>query len=185
MLRSIALLVCLLLAGCASFSTVDARQVAIGNSTVLQLLAPTEELSERVLTQLVTFRYGTHQDSLLITIEFVDKDLTAVAITPHGIPVFELTYTQAGLLNVEKYIELEAVDPRFIVADLQLSLWPLSMLNAAIDNGEVHENIAANGEKKRWVSLQDEVILDIDYQSDSLVFTHHQRGYQITVKNIE
>ena len=67
------------------------------------------------------------------------RDLTAVAITPHGIPVFELTYTQAGLLNVEKYIELEAVDPRFIVADLQLSLWPLSMLNAAIDNGEVHE----------------------------------------------
>ena len=47
------------------------------------------------------------------------------------------------------------------------------------------KNIAANGEKKRWVSLQDEVILDIDYQSDSLVFTHHQRGYQITVKNIE
>jgi hypothetical protein len=171
-----------MLSGCSSNLNVGVNQVDIAEGVTLKLTAPQGALVNQSKNQLLTISYQGSENQLLTQLELTEQGLNLVAVSPQGLPLFELVFVEGEVLQQKKYVEFDMLPLPYIISDIQLVYWPLLALNAALTDAVITEN--ENG-KERIIKSDDNVIISIIKGSNSISYKHFQRGYQLTILPME
>jgi len=181
------LVLVLMLCGCSTNSNVgvnlsNANQVQIAEGVTLQLTAPPGALVNQSKNQLLTISYQGSENQLLTQLELTEKGLNLVAVSPQGLPLFELVFVEGQALQQKKYVEFDMLPLPYIISDIQLVYWPLVAINSALTDAVITEH--KNG-KERIIKSDGNVIISIVKGSESISYKHFQRGYQLTILPME
>jgi len=160
----------------------NANQVDIAEGVTLQLTAPQVSLVNQSKTQLLTISYQGSENQLLTQLELTKPGLNLVAVSPQGLPLFELVFVEGEALQQKKYVEFDMLPLPYIISDIQLVYWPLITLNSALTGAVITEH---NNGKERIITSAGNVIISIDKGPESIRYQHFQRGYQLTILPME
>lgn len=172
----------LLSSGCAS---TPVGRVNVARGVSFGLLSPASFGSSVALDQVVTFRSGEGSRSMHCALEIEPHELRLVGLTPFETPAFRIALGADGLV-VENFVaESLPTDPRIILADLQLALWPVLPTR---ERFEVRETTAF-GVWTRELLHNDQVFVRVRRPSGApwsspLEFEHLERGYALTVETL-
>lgn len=176
------LLSLLVITGCLSSYHSNHNSVAIANNTQFELIPTIPFDNGLVLTQSATITYNDESHDLIFKTEILQNKLTMVGLTPTGTRIFTISMQQ-GAVNAQGFSSLvENIKPEYILADLQLSLWPLQEITAATRGA----TILQPNQLSRQVTRQAETLITITYSEPTayqgtIEFTHLERGYSLVL----
>ena len=172
----------MLLSACGSLSQLDVNHVEIAKGVNLKLTAlknlPPHQSKQQLLT--ITHHGETHQ--LITQLEFTAHGLTLVAISPQGLPLFEVVFIEGEPLQQKHYIAFEMLPLAFIIADIQMVYWPVDQLNASLTGAKI---ITSLDQSNRKLALNGETIINIIKNGNDISYHHLQRNYQLTITDSE
>ena len=176
------ILILLLLSGCLSKYQNSIEHVSVAD-TVNYTLLPTIPFSNGLtLTQSATVTYQDESHDLIFHTEITNRQLTMVGLSPTGTRLFTIMM-QEGTVNAEGFSSMiDAIKPEYLLADLQLSLWPQEQINQNLSGANVEE---VDSLTRSLVQNNDTIII-IRYSEEErfkgdIQFTHHQRGYNLSL----
>ena len=169
----------MLVSACSSLTS-SQHPVVLSPGVALKLTAPPQVLIGQTISQLLEIDYQGEQHSLLAQVQFQPNGLNLVATSVQGLPVFELTYIDGQGINAQRYVPVADFDFQYIVADIQLALWPQVSLAQSLIQGEIHMasdgfDLHANGNVSVRVQKMDSIT----------VIQHLTRHYQLTITTLE
>lgn len=168
--------------GCAS---TPAGRVDVARGVSFELLSPATFGSSVALDQVVTFRSREGSRSMHCALEIEPHELRLVGLTPFETPAFRITLGADGLVVEHLAGESLPTDPRIILADLQLALWPDLPTHERFEVREATEF----GTWTRELLHNDGVFVRVRRPSGApwsspLEFEHIERGYALTVETL-
>jgi hypothetical protein len=117
---------CALLSSCAVLNKFyDSKQA------VLMPMAPPEGPSRRVVQQ-ITAQWPDRKETLLCVLELDKQHIAMAGLTNDGVSLFNLTYDGKTIVSDKSPFLPDSVSPEFIIADLQLVYWPLTVLQKSL-----------------------------------------------------
>lgn len=181
-------------AACADLT----RGISIARDATFDLLPPASFGRSLALEQVVEARYRdpTREQTVVLhcALEIEPQGLHLVGLTPFGTCAFVVTLDAAGLAIENRVGENLPADPRQVLADLQLALWPTLPTIAglivseepAADGGRVRELRRATASEPLLAAVP---VVRIRYGpglpwESKLVFEHLERGYTLTVETV-
>ncbi len=183
---SAVLLTALLLTGCISMP--QSHLVTMAPGVTLQLTAPPEALQMQAKTQLIEAEFNGETQSLLAQVEFTESQIKLVAMTPSGIPLFDVLWSVNDEAVINQYVPVPGLDISYVIADLQWVNWPLAQLQSAT-NGSFREKFSNNeGQTStdwtRTLTQDGQVILTVEKFDNRYILKHLLRDYQITITEL-
>ena len=177
-LRVFAVSALVFLSGCVS--RISQNQLQLADAVSYQLQGVPSDWQARSMTQLLTLTRGDETNSLLTQLEIADGELRLVALTPEGMSLFSLVYLRTGEIQVEKYLPLGELYPEYVIADLQLSLWPIELVNQGL-KGATLLAVATGRELKQG----DTKLVTLSQTDKVTTLINHVRDYSIIIQTIE
>ena len=183
---SAVLFTALLLTGCISMS--QSHLVTMAPGVTLQLTAPPAALQMQAKTQLIEAEFDGEIQSLLAQVEFTETQIKLVAMTPSGIPLFDVLWSVTEDTVINQYVPVPGLDISYVIADLQWVNWPLAQLQSAT-NGSFREKFSNNeGQTStdwtRTLTQDGQVILTVEKFDNRYILKHLLRDYQITITEL-
>jgi len=181
------LIASLLLTGCISLP--QSHLVTMAPNVTLQLTAPPKALQMQAKTQLIEAQFNGETQSLLAQVEFTESQIKLVAMTPSGIPLFDVLWSVNEDAVINQYVPVPGLDISYVIADLQWVNWPLEQLQSAT-NGTLTEMTKTLTEKSntadwtRTLTQDKQVILTIEKFDNRYILKHLLRDYQITITEL-
>ncbi|NQZ51300.1 MAG: DUF3261 domain-containing protein [Moritella sp.] len=180
---SAVLLTALLLTGCISMP--QSHLVTMAPGVTLQLTAPPAALQMQTKTQLIEAQFDGKTQSLLAQVEFTETEIKLVAMTPSGIPLFDVLWSVTDEAVIHQYVPVPGLDISYVIADLQWVNWPLAQLQSAT-NGSFKEAFSnSTGQTAtdwtRTLTQNGQVILTVEKFDNRYILKHLLRDYQITI----
>lgn len=184
----------LLSAACAQLSSTPAVPVAEGLR--FRLLPPAVFGQRVLLTQLVTMQVNGTDRDLLVYTRITGDVLTVVGSLPNGgVRLFSLVFDGTALQVDDGEQIFSGMDPALLLADMQLALWPLPSVAAALsardgcfENGECQ--LTESGDRlQRNLSRHGDDVISIQYggvphQDFQTQYQHHQRNYRVRIETL-
>jgi len=108
-----------------------------------------------------------------------------VGLTPTGTRLFTIIMHN-GIIQADGLSALvEKIQPQYLLADLQISLWPEDSIKAAIS---APDQLVANA-FQRQIVVDDKAVITIKYDTQpyyqgNIDYHHHQRNYHISISPI-
>jgi len=176
-----------LLTGCISLP--QSHLVTMAPNLTLQLTAPPKALQMQAKTQLIEAQFNGETQSLLAQVEFTESQIKLVAMTPSGIPLFDVLWSVNEDAVINQYVPVPGLDISYVIADLQWVNWPLEQLQSAT-NGTLTEMTKTLTEKSntadwtRTLTQDKQVILTIEKFDNRYILKHLLRDYQITITEL-
>ncbi len=183
------------LTGCIT-QQVDTNGVQIAKGIDIKLMSPQSFAKSISLTQLAQFTVGEEKHELLFQTEITQDKIVIVGLMPSGTRLFSLVYDGVNIES-EGYSQLiEKIKPKYLLADMQMSLWPIKKLRAHLNATSscfisdicfIEES--ADGLIRKLTNQGNEII-SIEYQNKvsyqgKLKFVHNFRGYQIELTTLD
>jgi hypothetical protein len=111
-----------------------------------------------------TFVQGKARRStkMLVVLEADASSLRIIGLTPAGIPLFTFSKTAGGAMQTTVQGGMGSIDPARILADLQLCLWPLAILEAEMPP----EFSVRQTTNTRQLERAGIVLIDVSYHGD-------------------
>lgn len=181
-IKLVAALLLLFLIGCTHSSISTQINVDIAPQAQFSLTLPSKALWNTELSQQMEIRYGDNVHQLILLTAFNAESIGIVALTPAGIPLFELSFNENKQINVVKHLPIDGLSPEYVLADLQLVYWPLQQLNNQLSEGT---SLVENVEGQRVVMQNSQPIIRIEKNGNIISYQHLVRNYQFTVTNLE
>lgn len=182
--------VCLtwLLTSCAITS--DSKSVFLAENLALMLTAPPAEKIATVDSHLVEITSKGKMHQFIAQVEYHANEIAMAAISPSGLPLFDFTWFSDKASDVNQYVPLPSIDIRFIIADVQLCNWPLSILRTAVfgSNVSIKQQLAVDRKNVIWqrtIMQNNQVIIKINKFENGYELENLIRGYQIRLTNLE
>jgi hypothetical protein len=160
-------------------------RVSVAEGATFELQPPASFGRSVALEQVVHFRGADVERSLHCLLEIEPGELRLVGLTAFDTPAFRVVLRE-GELDVEDLAGgALPVDPRRILADLQLALWPQVQF---LDGLEVRER-TEGGESVRELLRGGRTIVSVrrsagEPWSKPLEYRHFERGYVLTVETL-
>ncbi|WP_448549450.1 DUF3261 domain-containing protein [Thalassotalea fusca] len=174
----------LLVSGCATLKEQSVSTVDIATNVRLKLTLPPESLVGQNLSQLMTISYGQTSHQMLVQVAFEQNRLIMVAVSVQGVPLFELEMDALGKVALRSYISLPDLNPMYVLADIQLTHWPIDALTSQLLGGSVRAT-ADERQQMRELVVNDEVVVRIHKDQKSTQFEHLERHYQLQLTDME
>ncbi|NRA53005.1 MAG: DUF3261 domain-containing protein [Gammaproteobacteria bacterium] len=171
-------LLLLILAGCTTTGSMIWQQVSIAQGVSLSLTPPPQALVGKSFNQILTIKTPSRQDVLVSQLAFTKNGLVLVAMTVQGIPVFQLEYQYQQPLKTKSYVLLPGFDPIYILADIQLTHWPVDTLMANLDGATLKFEPKTG---RRQIMVANEAVINIEASANTYQLNHLQRDYQLTI----
>ncbi|GIC81078.1 DUF3261 domain-containing protein [Moritella sp. F3] len=183
---SMLVLTMLVLTGCISMP--QSHLVTMAPNVTLQLTAPPKALQMQGKTQLIEAEFDGDTQSLLAQVEFTETQIKLVAMTPSGIPLFDVLWSVEDDAVINQYVPVPGLDISYVIADLQWVNWPFSQLQLAT-NGTFtqafnHHVGQGRADWTRTLSQDGQVILTVDKFDNRYILKHLLRDYQITITEL-
>ncbi|GIC76892.1 hypothetical protein FMO001_16190 [Moritella sp. F1] len=162
--------------------------VTMAPNVTLQLTAPPKALQMQGKTQLIEAEFDGDTQSLLAQVEFTETQIKLVAMTPSGIPLFDVLWSVEDDAVINQYVPVPGLDISYVIADLQWVNWPFSQLQLAT-NGTFtqafnHHVGQGRADWTRTLSQDGQVILTVDKFDNRYILKHLLRDYQITITEL-
>ncbi len=164
-----------------------ARDVPVATDATFDLLPPSALGRSVALEQTVEARTERRSDSMDCVLEVDPEELRLVGLMPFGAVAFAVVLDASGVhVDVPSGGRLPA-DPRRILADIQLSLWPALTTLEGLD---VIERSAPGCHHERVLMRGDREIVRIRYSSRGLPwegpieFEHVEGGYTLIITTV-
>jgi hypothetical protein len=170
----------LLLSGCISMP--KSHLVTMAPGVTLQLTAPPVALQMQSQTQLLEATFNGKTESLLAQVEYTATEIKLVAMTPSGIPLFEVLWSVDAPAVIQQYVPVPNLDISYVIADLQWVSWPLSQLQDATTGTLTQLDSGSNW--TRTLVQGEQVILTVEKFDNRYVLKHLLRDYQITITEL-
>lgn len=172
----------LLLTGCLSKYQNTIEHVSVADNVNYTLLPTIPFSNGLTLTQSATVTYQDESHDLIFHTEITNRQLTMVGLSPTGTRLFTIVM-QEGSVNAEGFSSLlDSIKAEYLLADLQLSLWPQDQLNQNLSGAVVKEPRPLT---RNVVQANNTIITvhysEAEYYKGDIQFTHHQRGYNLSL----
>ncbi|WP_293227403.1 DUF3261 domain-containing protein [Moritella sp.] len=183
---SAVLLTALLLTGCISMP--QSHLVTMAPGVTLQLTAPPEALQMQAKTQLIEAEFDGEIQSLLAQVEFTETQIKLVAMTPSGIPLFDVLWSATDEAVIHQYVPVPGLDISYVIADLQWVNWPFAQLQSATNGSFKEEFRHSTGQTAtdwtRTLTQDGQVVLTVEKFDNRYILKHLLRDYQITITEL-
>lgn len=123
----------------------------------------------RHILQLVTATWPGGSDSLLCALELNAERIAMAGTSKDGLSLFNLSYDGENLALDKNPLLPDAIDPRAIVADMQLIYYPVAQLQDRLPPGWYLQS----GANRRELFQGAEKIAEIVYRSDEADWPRH------------
>ena len=201
--------IAVLLSACSSYSkrstnklSTDKLSVQISEHHAFKLLSPKSLNKQLSLTQLVEIRFNNQNHELMMQIEISVDKIVVVGLSAEGARLFSLIYDGNSIINDGYSDIIKSLKAEYLLADLQLSLWPFDSVNAQFQRTNQCEKVVKSNNTStcevresddhlnRQVLVNNEVLVNIDYQNEThykgaLTIVNKQRGYQLTITSLQ
>ena len=172
----------LFLTGCLSKYQNTIEHVSVADNVNYTLLPTIPFSNGLTLTQSATVTYQDESHDLIFHTEITNRQLTMVGLSPTGTRLFTIVM-QEGSVNAEGFSSLlDSIKAEYLLADLQLSLWPQDQLNQNLSGAVVKEPRPLT---RNVVQANNTIITvhysEAEYYKGDIQFTHHQRGYNLSL----
>jgi len=174
----------LLVSSCATLKEQAVSTVDIASNVSLKLTLPPESLVGRNLSQLMTISYGQTSHQMLVQVAFEQDKLIMVAVSVQGVPLFELEMDALGQVALQSYISLPDFNPMYVLADIQLTHWPVDVLMPQLRGGLIRDT-ANEQQQLRELVVNNEVVVRIHKRQQSTQFEHLERDYRLQLTDME
>ena len=187
----IAFVIVLFVCGCAH-KTLETNSVDIAKGVSLPLLNPATFGESVSLLQSAEIEFANEKHQLLFQVEITTERIIVVGLTPTGTRVFTASFDGTKFESDGVSQLVDAIDPRYLIADLQFSIWPQHILEQ-----HFHRNLKCfkknecridfnRHQKTRSLYFNDDLYVVVKYQSSNdyqskLEFRHLLRGYQLLI----
>lgn len=164
-----------------------ARDVPIATGATFDLLPPSALGRSVALEQTVEARTEGRSDSMDCVLEVDPEELRLVGLMPFGAVAFTVLLDASGVHVDIPFGGRLPADPRRILADIQLSLWPAITTLEGLD---VIERSTRVGDRERVLMRGDLEFVRIRYTSHGLPwegpieFEHVEGGYTLIIRTV-
>jgi hypothetical protein len=132
--------------------------------------------------------FGQRTLELLMQLEIDQHRIAIVGMTPMGNRLFALIY-QNGKLSYEPEAQFNsALRPEYLLADLQLCLWPTQVLQQHLSGSNM--KLVESQPKMRDIQRHNQTIIRIQYtktlpQVETITFQHLERAYRFELHTLQ
>ncbi|NVK22240.1 MAG: DUF3261 domain-containing protein [Kangiellaceae bacterium] len=173
---------CLLLfiASCSTRQVQQHSTIDLANGVSFELQSPSSFGKNFITTQLATIEYQEQKHELLFQLEIDQQRIILVGLTPSGTRLFTII-SDGNTVQADGFkAVVEQIKPEYLLADMQIALWPQQIIQAAVQAESV--SIKHNTDS-RILMVSKKPLIEINY-SDILVYKHLERGYQISIQTL-
>ncbi|MEG3767589.1 DUF3261 domain-containing protein [Alteromonas sp. 14N.309.X.WAT.G.H12] len=174
-----------LLGGCVSSPSQSkaVNEVSVSDGVQLRLSSPPEVLWGESRTEVLTAYYNNEQKQAMIQTEFSDGHIALAAFTLSGVPIMTMVWQETAGTKAKTYFEVENLTPSFIIADLQLALWPIAELDANLEG----ENVSLHRRENnvREITKAGEPVIRIQKSDNKTIIFHLDKGYKISLETVK
>ena len=179
----------------ACISMPQSHVVTMSPNVTLRLTAPPAALHMQSQSQLIEAQFNDETHSLLAQVEFTESEIKLVAMTPSGIPLFDVQWSVTEEAVINQYVPVPGLDISYVIADIQWVSWPLAQLQSATTgiltelptNKVIINSAVMTHEEQNWtrtLTQDNQVILTIEKQGNRYILKHLLRDYQITITEL-
>lgn len=168
-----------ILFGCASRPDTSPGLVYLSSDISYQLTQVPDELIGQEQTVFITIESENSYTELLVVTTFTKTAIGMVFLTPEGIPLTEFTYQLNGDVHSKQYLPSVKLQPKYILANLQIMLWPVAELNKALFGARVLEKNSS-----RQVLSDDELIYEVQFGENEDVFYNHINEFKMVITQV-
>lgn len=176
----------MLLSGCSLWQTQDSHQAWLKPGVQITLPAPTT-VAPLKRQQFLTVTVNGKTDSLLTMLDAENDQLTLAGLSPLGIRLFKVSYSQANI-TTEQSIVLPQLPPvNQVLADIMLSYWPINDWLPSLPQGWTLQD-----EQNRRLLRDNEgnIVTEIHYQIESgsrepISIAQYAFNYHISISNVD
>lgn len=134
--------------------------------------------------QALEIAFGSREESLQCALASDAKRWQSICVNPLGFRVFTLGLDAAGNITAERGPGVpEALDPRRVLADVQLAAWPLPALEAAYSDSGWQVTQAAPDTRRQW--FEGALVAEVHYAGAGPKGRHWlvnlQQGYSLGI----
>lgn len=196
LLSALFALVCsLYITGCAS-KQLNKNRIDIAKNVDVELLSPQSFGEEISLSQLAEFSVGENQHELLFQTEITNDKVVVVGLMPSGVRLFSIIYDGTEIISEGYSSLIEKIKPGYLLADMQLSLWPIDAIRNRFENSSKcfkANRCSIKGstkERYRKIEIEGKEIVSIHYKRgklyrDEIHFHHKVRDYSIKLTPLD
>lgn len=153
----------------------------------LPLLSPDSLRQSVAAVQTVTGRRDGKEYVLIFQIEIEPRRMVMVGSTPGGNSLFSLEYRDGGLNMTVSPMVPAQLDPAWVLADFQMTFWPLPALEEALAVSPCRIRQQAS---RRELLCGGERVVRIEYSGPSpwqgpVNFYNERWGYEYTIDTLE
>ncbi len=172
---------CILLTGCTVFNKPD-----VVNQPILMPMAPPIGPSRRVVQQ-ITALWPNRKETLLCVLELDKQHIAMAGLTNDGVGLFNLTYDGKTIVSDKSPLLPDLVAPEFIITDLQLVYWPVTLLQKKLHasswqlvSDTNHRRLYYQGKKTVEVNY----LLPDTVWAKSVELINYRYNYRLQIKTI-
>jgi len=189
----LAFVILLVMAACTQDVVPPVKQVNIARNLKFSLLPPESFGQSLSVLQSLEMQYKGKTQQLLAQLEITPKKMTFVGLSPMGNRLFTVlwigqNFSDEHLLKNIKDEWPFPFEPKRILADVQLALWP----NIPTQNGiKIRETALPNMSREILRSdLKEYPIMRITYETRPfwqglIVIEHLERNYRLSIKTLQ
>ena len=170
-----------LLSSCALMSKSDDIKQA-----ELMPMAPPVGPSRRVVQQ-ITALWPDRKETFLCVLELDKQRIAMAGLTNDGVSLFNLTYDGKTTVLDKSPLLPDSVAPEFIITDLQLVYWPVSVLQKNLHTSSWRLEVDAS---HRRLYYQGNKAAEVNYLlpdatwAKSIELINYRHNYQLHIKTI-
>jgi len=139
------------------------------------------------LTQIVQIKYAKKHYDFITRLEIANHSFKLVGLTGMGVKLFTINSVDGDYKFETSPLLGSELNLAYLLADLQLTYWPVDQLNPPLQNHHAHIEAYT---QQRLIFHHNEPIINIQFSSPdrwnkNIIFKHLKRNYTVTINTIE
>lgn len=188
----------ILLSGCLSTRSSIGLQNVVSLAPELDfvLFHPQTFQQSITMTQLAEIKTSESTHEIMFVLEIEPTHMTIVGLLPSGTRIFSINYDGTKIVSEGYNQLLEKLNPKYLLADVQLSLWPAEKLiqswfvKQACAIKKICQFNVADATGERTISMAGKPLITINYGVGQQIerdvrFDNYLRDYQIALQSVE
>lgn len=149
-------------------------------------IAPPAGPSRRIVQQ-ITAQWPDRKETLLCVLELDQQRVAMAGLTNDGVGLFNLTYDGKTIVLDKSPLLPKSLSPEFVIADLQLVYWPVSVLQKSLHAGSWRLEVDTG---HRRLYYQGDKMIDVNYLlpdavwAKSVELINYRYNYRLQIKTL-
>ncbi len=129
---------------------------------------------------LITTPQDNHE--LLLQTELLPNQINMVGLSPAGLVLFKLTWSQEAGIQTNTNIMAKGIDAKVMLAYYQLANWPIAVIRLGLQDLLI--KLSPEDQQTRDFWRGHELVFSVEHKAKHNLMTHYINHYQIKIETI-